>query len=317
MTGHDLDEETAALLPLLNSGFPRVEEMTGAQARAAVRARLRPVTDPIPMGEVLDRQIPGPAGDLSVRIYRPVPQPGDASTPLPVIVFAHGGGFVFCDLDSHDDLCRSLSAGTRAIVVSVDYRLAPDHRWPAALDDVYAATVWAAHAEDLGGDPRRVIVAGDSAGGNLAAATAITARDAGGPALAGQLLLYPVLAADFDTDSYGQFGAGFYNTAAAMRWYWDCYVPDVDDRNDPRAAPLRAELTGLPPAVVVTAGHDPLWSEGVAFVDALRAAGVSTVHRDHPGAIHGFLTMPTLGICARARTEAWTDLTYLVLFGSR
>ena len=158
-------------------------------------------------------------------------------------MYAHGGGFVFCDLDSHDGLCRDIANRIPAVVVSVAYRLAPEHRWPAAADDFYAATQWAAdNASSLGGDPGRVAVGGDSAGGNLAAVTALMARDRGGPALAAQLLLYPVLAADFDTESYRLFGRGYYNPKPAMQWYWDQYVPTKADRAHPYATPLNADL---------------------------------------------------------------------------
>jgi acetyl esterase len=198
-------------------------------------------------------------------------------------------------------------------VVSVDYRLAPESPWPATVQDVYAATDWAAqHADELGGDPARLLVAGDSAGGNLATVTALSARERKGPAIAGQLLLYPVVATDFGTPSYRQFGTGYYNTAAAMTWYWDQYVPNVADRSHPLAAPLLAQLTGLPPAVVITAGYDPLHSEGVAYARALAAAGVPTIHRDYGGAIHGFMTMAGLGICGRARKQAWADVSALL-----
>jgi acetyl esterase len=223
-------------------------------------------------------------------------------------VFAHGGGFVFCDLDTHDGICRAMANGVGAIVVSVDYRLAPESRWPAAAEDVYAVVAWAAeHASELGGDAGRIVVAGDSAGGNLAAVAALIARERGGPALAAQLLLYPVIAADFETDSYREFATGHFNTRAAMQWYWDQYVA-VEDRDHPHASPLRAELAGLPPAVVVTAGCDPLCSEGDAYANALAAEGVPVTHRQYDGAIHGFMTMGMLALARTAQKQAWADL---------
>jgi len=302
----NLDPEIAALLPALNRGFPRVETMTAAQLRAVIRERAVLLQNPEPVGEAVDRTVPGPAGDIAVRIYRPAASSG----PLPVIVFAHGGGFVFCDLDSHDDLCRAMTNGVGAIVVSVDYRLAPECRWPAAVDDVYAVAGWAAgHAAELGADPDLLVVAGDSAGGNLAAVTAVLARDRGRPALAGQLLIYPAIAADFGTASYRDFGTGYYNTATAMAWYWDQYVPHHADRSHPTASPLQAELAGLPPAVVITAGFDPLRSEGEAYANALADQSVPTIYRNYPGAIHGFMTMPGLDICAQARRQAWADVS--------
>lgn len=303
------DAQVAELLPVLTAGFPRVETMTGAQARAAIRARLQPAADPEPC-TVGDRTLAGPGGDIPVRVYRPAEGPDAA---LPVVVFAHGGGFVFCDLDSHDGLCRAMTNGLGAVVVSVDYRLAPESPWPAAADDVYALTAWVAgNAGELGADPARLVVAGDSAGGNLAAVTAVMARDRGGPAIAAQALLYPVIAADFSTASYRRFGEGFYNTAAAMAWYWDQYLPRAADRTHRYASPIQDGCVGLPPAVVVTAGCDPLCSEGEAYAQALAAAGVATTHRGYPGAIHGFLTMPVLTLAQRARRALWEDIAGLL-----
>ncbi|WKG05910.1 alpha/beta hydrolase [Mycolicibacterium sp. HK-90] len=307
-----LDPEIAALLPVLNTGFPAVETMTGAEARAAVRARYRPPEQPQPIGAVENRVIPG---GIPVRIYWPATDSArpDPARALPIIVFAHGGGFVFCDLDTHDDLCRSLSNGVGAVVISVDYRLAPESRWPTAAEDTYAALCWAsASAGDLGGDASRLVVAGDSAGGNLAAVTSLLARDRSGPVIAGQVLLYPVIAADFDTQSYREFATGYYNTRAAMAWYWDQYVPDIADRNHPHAAPGHAALAGLPPAVVLTAGFDPLRSEGDSYAEALAAEGVPVVHRCHHGAIHGFLTMPVLPLAGEATRQVCADIRALL-----
>ena len=290
-----LDAEIAELLPALDAGFPRVETMTAPQLRAVIRERVQRPVQPEPVGRVLDQTVPGPADDIGVRIY----WPARSSGPAPIVVFAHGGGFVFCDLDSHDELCRAMTNGIGAVVVSVDYRL-----------DVYAVADWAARqAEALGGDPTGLVVAGDSAGGNLAAVTALLARDCGRPGIACQLLLYPVLAADFDTMSYQHFGKGYFNTAAAMAWYWDQYVPNLADRSNPYASPLQARLAGLPPAVVVTAGFDPLWSEGEVYAKALAAESVTTVYRNYPGTIHGFMTMAGLDICTRARKQAWADIS--------
>ncbi len=304
-----LDAEVAALLDTLNSGFPKVEEMTGAQARAAIRARFRPAAEPARPGRLEERLIPGPDAAIRVRIYWPA---DTLEELLPIVVFAHGGGFVFCDLDTHDDLCRRMSNGVRALVVSVDYRLAPEQPWPAAPEDVYAAAVWASeNAIELGGDPERLAVAGDSAGGNLAAVTTVLARDRGGPKLAAQLLLYPVLAADFDTASYREFATGFYNTRDAMQWYWNQYLPDPNHREHPSASPLRAEMSGLPPAVVVVAANDPLATECGLYVNALAANGVSVVHRTY-AAVHGFMSISTLTIAARAQQQAWADLAALL-----
>jgi acetyl esterase len=308
----NLDPEIAALLPALNRGFPRVETMTAPQLRAVIAERAVLLQNPEPVTKVIDRVVPGSDGAIAIRIYWPT-RPFGSSISLPVIVFAHGGGFVFCGLDSHDDLCRAMSNGVGAVVVSVDYRLAPESRWPGAVDDVYAVADWAAgQAEELGTDPARMILAGDSAGGNLAAVTALLARERGRPEIAGQLLVYPAIAADFSTESYRRFGDGYYNTTAAMAWYWDQYVPDVGDRDHPTASPLRADLAGLPPAVVITAGFDPLCSEGETYAKALAEASVTTIYRNYVGAIHGFMTMPGLGICRQAREQAWADVSTLL-----
>ncbi|MGV0740374.1 alpha/beta hydrolase [Mycobacterium syngnathidarum] len=303
-----LDPQIADLIESLDSGFPPVHTMTGAQARAAIRARFVANPHPEPVASVADHQVAVDNGLVDVRVYRP-----DSSEPLPILVFAHGGGFVFCDLDSHDGLCRNLANLIPAVVVSVGYRLAPEHRWPTAAEDFYAATCWAVdHADDFGADPSRVAVGGDSAGGNLAAVTTLLARERGGPAPAAQLLLYPVIGADFDTESYRLFGKGFYNPRPAMQWYWDQYVPVVSDRAHPHASPLQGDLTGLPPAVVVLAGHDPLRDEGVAYADALEAAGVPITRCAFDGGIHGFMTMPMLDIAHRARREASRALAELL-----
>ncbi|MGV0780805.1 alpha/beta hydrolase [Mycolicibacterium sp. XJ775] len=303
-----LDPQIAELIETLDSGFPPVHTMTGAQARAAIRSRFVANPQPEHVASVTDHQVPVDNGRIDVRVYRP-----EASEPLPLLVYAHGGGFVFCDLDSHDGLCRNLANLIPAVVVSVAYRLAPEHRWPTAAEDLYAATRWAVdHAADFGTDPSRVVVGGDSAGGNLAAVTTLMARDRGGPDLAAQLLLYPVIAADFDTDSYRLFGQGFYNPRPALQWYWDQYVPQVADRRHPYASPLAGDLSGLPPAVVVLAGHDPLRDEGIAYANALEEAGVPVTRRPFDGGIHGFMTMPMLDIAHRARREAGRALSDLL-----
>lgn len=303
-----LDPQIAAIIEQLDGGFPPVQEMSGAEARAIIRSRVVPAAQPEAIADVADRWVDGPGGPIPVRVYRP-----EALGPLPVVVYAHGGGFVFCDLDSHDGLCRNIANLVPAVVVSVDYRLAPENPWPAAAEDMYAVTCWAAeNAAALGGDPGRQVVGGDSAGGNLATVTAIMARDRGGPMPAAQLLLYPVIAPDFDTESYRTFGQGYYNPKPAMRWYWDSYVPSHEDRAHPYAAPLNADLRGLPPAVLVIAGHDPLRDEGLAYGAALTAAGVPTVQLHYEGGIHGFMTMPMLDIAHRARKDAAAGLVELL-----
>ncbi|CAJ1510990.1 alpha/beta hydrolase [[Mycobacterium] burgundiense] len=307
-----LDPQIAEIIETLDAGFPPVHTMTGVQARAAIRSRFVPAADPEPVAAVEDSTVPGAEGPITVRVYRPRVA---LERPVPTLVFAHGGGWVFCDLDSHDGLCRAFANGMAAVVVSVHYRRASEEgRWPAAAEDVYAVTSWVAeHIGDYGGDPSTVLVGGDSAGGNLAAVTALMARDRGGPALAGQLLLYPVIAADFDTESYRLFGEGFYNPRPALQWYWDQYVPTIADRTHPYASPLHAaDLSGLPPAVTVVAGHDPLRDEGLAYAEALRKAGVPTTAHYFEGGVHGFMTMPAFDICRQARAQACAAMTAIL-----
>lgn len=302
-----LDPQIAALIEALDADFPPVHTMTGAQARATIRSRFVPPAQPEPVADVWDDAIPGPGGDIPVRVYRP------DGAGLPILVYAHGGGFVFCDLDSHDELCRNIANRVPAVVISVAYRLAPEHQWPAAAEDFHTVAQWAVdNADAVGGDARRVAVAGDSAGGNLAAVTALMARDRGGPSIAAQLLFYPVIAADFDNESYRLFGHGFYNPKPALQWYWHQYVPAQADREHPYASPLRANLAALPPAIVVVAGHDPLRDEGIAYADTLEAAGVLTSRCFFEGAIHGFMTMPMLDIAQKGRRQACLELAQLL-----
>jgi acetyl esterase len=289
-----LDPQIAGLLEALNGAFPDLPSMTGAEARAVIRSRYVPPAEPEPVDSITDTVVDG----VPVRIYRPA-----SDGPLPIMVFAHGGGFVFCDLDTHDGLCRSFAKSIPAVVISVDYRLAPEHPWPAAAEDVYTVTQWAAaHGAELGGDPKRLAVCGDSAGGNLAAVTALMTRDRGGAPLAAQVLLYPVLTADFTYGSYHEFRTGYYNTTAAMQWYWDQYLPSAADRENPYAAPLSASVEAVAPAIVVVAGYDPLRDEALSYVTALREADVPATELYY-GAIHGFLTMPVLDLAHRARLE--------------
>jgi acetyl esterase len=238
----------------------------------------------VPVAAVTDRAVPGPAGPLPVRVYTPPGEP-----PFPIVVWFHGGGWVVGTLDTYDPLCRALAAAVPAVVVAVDYRLAPEHRYPAAVEDAYAATLWASrNAAGLGGAQHRLAVAGDSAGGNLAAAVALGARDRGGPAIAFQLLVYPALDAAADTPSWREKAEGFHLTADGMRWYWDHYLGGADGRA-PDASPLAAgSFGGLPPALVITAEHDPLRDEGEAYAARLRQAGVAASASRHPGVVHGF-----------------------------
>ncbi|MFB9923082.1 alpha/beta hydrolase fold domain-containing protein [Amycolatopsis halotolerans] len=300
--GFVLDDRAAEVKAMLAglADFPDVTQHDPAGLRTLIRSRRAPLTHQPAMRIAEDRVIPGPGGDLRLRIYAP-----HHEGPLPVVVFAHGGGFVFCDLDSHDEFCRSLADAVEAVVIAVDYRLAPEHPGPAAMEDVYAAVVWAAeHAAEYGGDPARIGVVGDSAGGNLAATVCLAARDRGGPRIAAQVLLYPVIDDDFSTESYQRYGEGYYNTETAMRWYWAQYAPNGTD--SPYLVPTRAEsLVDLPPAVVATAELDPLCTAGDDYAERLREAGVSVTAHRFEGLFHGFLTIPALSLTEPAREKLW------------
>ncbi|MCA1648399.1 MAG: alpha/beta hydrolase, partial [Chloroflexi bacterium] len=241
--------------------------------------------------QVLSSEIPGPAGPIAVRTYVPLGS-RQAELKLPGLVFFHGGGWARGSLQTHDILCRALANGGGCIVVSVDYRMAPEHKFPAAIDDAVAATRWVAeHARQIGIDPTRLAVGGDSAGGNIAAAVALVLRDAGGPPLLHQLLIYPVTDYNFETRSYVDNAEGYMLTGAAMRFYWQLYLRDEADADDQRACPLRArDFANLPQALVITAEFDPLRDEGRAYAERLRAAGTRTVYRDYAGMVHGFMT---------------------------
>ncbi len=271
-------------------GGPALWEMSVDDARS-LSAVMGAMDQPPEVAKVEDRMIPGPAGDLPVRIYTP-----DAPAPRPVIAFFHGGGFVICSVDTHDGLARRLANATGAVVVSVEYRLAPDARCPAAAEDCYAATMWThEHAAELGADSGRLIVAGDSAGGNLAAVVSLMAREQGGPPITSQVLVYPVIDAACDAPSYVENGEGYFLEASGMRWFWDHYLGPDGDGNHHHASPIRAsDLSGLPPAVVITAEFDPLRDEGEAYAEALQTAGVPVVARRYDGMIHGFVSMPML-----------------------
>jgi acetyl esterase len=267
------------------SGRPPLHQQSVAQARRFHAADAPALNgEPVPVAAVADRTVPGPGGALPLRVYTPEGEP-----PFPIVVFFHGGGWVVGTLDTYDPLCRALAAAVPAVVVSVDYRLAPEHRYPAAVEDAYAATFWASrNAAALGGAQHRLAVAGDSAGGNLAAAVALGARDRGGPAISFQLLVYPALDAAGDTASWRAFADGFHLTAAGMRWYWDHYLGGADG-GAPDASPLRAAyFGGLPPALVLCADHDVLLDEGEAYAARLRQAGVAAEARRYAGTLHGF-----------------------------
>jgi acetyl esterase len=277
--------EAQQLLAALDAaGLPPFEHMSVPQAREAAKGFIDLQGEPEQIA-VEDRTIPGPAGDVPVRVYTPA---GDGLKP--VIVYFHGGGWVIGDLDVCDNPVRRIANRTGAVVVSVDYRLAPEHVYPAAFDDSYAATAWVAeHAAELGGDPERIATCGDSAGANLAAAVAIAARDRHGPRLAAQLLIYPVTDFDFTTESYKQNGEGYLLTKGSMQWFWAHYLGAQELGKDAFACPARADnLVGLPPAFVATAEFDPLRDEGEAYAANLRTAGVDVTAKRYDGMLHGF-----------------------------
>ncbi len=288
-----LDPQAKAFLDQMASmGGPPLHTLPVSDARALMlQLAGMSGTSTASLAKVENRAIPGNAGPIPVRIYTP----NDAG-PLPLLVYFHGGGWVIGNLDTHDSVCRELAHGAGCIVVSVDYRLAPEHRFPAAADDCFTATQWTvAHAAELGGDAARVAVAGDSAGGNLTCVTALTARDKGGPRLCFQLPIYPATDYSCDTPSYHENATGYLLEADAMAWFWGHYLPRESDGANPYASPLRAtDLRGLPPALVVTAEYDPLRDEGEAYAKRLQEAGVPTRLRRFDGMIHGFFGMSAI-----------------------
>ncbi len=246
------------------------------------------------LATVEDRTIPGPHAPLPIRIYTP-----EGDGPFPMLVFFHGGGFFIGSIDTHDPVCRELAARSGWLVVSVEYRLAPEHPFPAAADDCFSALQWcAAEAASISGDPSRVAVGGDSAGGNLAAVSALRARDEGGPELLLQVLIYPVTDAGCATDSMTRNGEGYFLTSSGMQMSWSLYTPDVATRDHPYASPLRGDLAGVAPALVITAEFDPLVDEGEAYTKRLADAGVAVEVTRYDGMIHGFVQM--LAVTPRA-----------------
>jgi acetyl esterase len=265
-------------------GAPPFGTVSAVESRAAMAAR--PLPPGAPVARVEDMQLPSAAGEIPVRIYTP-----DKPTPLPVLVWYHGGGWVLGTLDASDHTCRELANAAGCIVVSVDYRLAPEHKFPASPEDCEAAYEWVlANAASFGGDPRRVAVGGDSAGGNLAAVVCIRARERNTPQPVFQVLVYPVTDFDFDRPSYVANAEGYLLTRDGMRWFWEQYVNNPDEMAHPHAAPLRAaDLSGLAPALVITAEFDPLRDEGEAYGERLKEAGVPVTITRYDGMIHGFL----------------------------
>ncbi|KQZ72490.1 hypothetical protein ASE06_08175 [Sphingopyxis sp. Root214] len=294
-----IDPALAPLLDMMNA----LPHMNAPFDPAALRlADEQPM--PVPkadVAEVRDVTLETSAGAAKARLYRPAP----GTTP-PLLVFIHGGGWVFGTLDTHDPLCRALAAAAEIAVLSLEYPRAPEHRYPAALDTVRAAVVTVVEQADaLGIDAGRIAVGGDSAGGNLSAALCLATRDEGGPAIAHQLLLYPVVDNDFTRASYVENATGYMLSSEMMQWFWAQYLGDAGRAAGPLATPIRADsLAGLPSATIVTAEFDPLRDEGIAYAERLKAAGVAVTHDHFPGVIHGFASM--LGMLPQADVAVGT-----------
>jgi acetyl esterase len=296
-----LDPEARMLMDQMQDVLRPFNEMSIEEARAAILALTGAAGPPEEVAKVENRGVPGPQGDIPVRIYTPA-----GRAPFPLLVYFHGGGWVIGSIESHDGICRQLANAAGCVVVSVDYRLAPEHPFPAAAEDAYAATRWvAANAASLGGDPRHLAVGGDSAGGNLSAVVALMARDRGGPPLVFQLLVYPV------TDdpsaghaSYRENAEGYFLTSDVMHWFWNHYCGSGADPSDAYLCPLRARDVGrLPPAFVITAEFDPLRDEGEKYAARLGEAGVRVELKRYPGMIHGFFGMGAFLTQAREATK--------------
>ena len=292
-----LDPDAAAVYKAFQeAGRPPYETLTADEARAYYsQARFATNPEPPKLARIAPLAIPAPHGTIPARIY--VPNELRRRDGLsPALVFFHGGGWVIGDLDSHDVVCRQLAVAGALIVVSVDYRLAPEHKFPAAAEDAIAATQWvAANSGELGIDAARLAIGGDSAGGNLAAVVTLAARDAAGPALAGQVLIYPATDFAMTHGSHSELGTSVLLTHSVIRWFRDHYLNGAADIHDWRASPARAtSLIGLPPAYVLTAGADPLRDEGDEYAERLKQAGVPVTYKHYPGQFHGFFTMGKL-----------------------
>jgi acetyl esterase len=301
-----IDPQVVAVLEKIRlAGNPEYWQMTPAQARDW-HNRKAGILDikPAPVHAVDDRSVPGPDAEIPVRIYTPRP----ADVPFPVLVWLHGGGHVVGNLDSYDALCRRLALSADCLVVSVGYRLAPEHKFPAGVIDSFAALAWTAqHAAEFGGDASRVAIGGDSAGANLAAVCAILARDAGAPALRFQLLVYPRTAPDEEFPSHHAFAEGYLLTRKTILWFHDHYRASAADRDDFRYAPLICkDLSRLPPALIIIGEFDPLRDDGIAYARKLEAAGNDVVLSDYPGMVHPFFSMGGAVDAGRAAMEEAT-----------
>ena len=302
-----LDKQARALIErFVREGTPPVSKLTPAEARRLTREVNRRLTSPPEAVAVVENmRMSNTSAQIPARVY--IPREGEG---LPVLVYFHGGGWVLGGLDSVDSLCRSLANVADCVVVSADYRLAPEHKFPAAVEDAYSATKWTANsATNFSGDPRRIAVGGDSAGGNLAAAVSLMARDKHGPPIVFQLLIYPATNHAFDTTSYSDNAEGYWLSKDDMRWFWNHYLRDEEDGRNPYASPSRAaDLSSLPPAFVITAEFDPLRDEGEAYAARLRECGVPVKAARYDGMIHDFVNIAELRQSRVAVGEAAAEL---------
>lgn len=284
-----LDPQAKFILEQMEAaGVPPIESQTPEEARATFD--FSPLAgEKVEVERVEDRTIPGPEQDIPVRIYTP-----SGEGPFPALVFYHGGGWVLGDLDAADVPCRMIANNAECVVVSVDYRLAPEHKFPAPVEDAYASVRWVVeNAHTINVDSSKVAVGGDSAGGNLAAVVSLMSRDKGGPSLVYQMLIYPVTHHSYDTISYRENAEGYSLTKNTMEWFWNHYLHNEQDGTNPYASPLLTkDLKGLPPALVITAEFDPLRDEGEDYANRLKEAGVSVETTRYNGMIHGFFWMP-------------------------
>ena len=290
---------------MAEAGLKPIEALTPVEARAQMEATAHSrKAEPLPVGRVEERSVPGPAGDIRLRLYWP-----NAAAPLPAIVYYHGGGHIIGSLDTHDLVARNLCAGVGALVVSVDYRMGPEHKFPAAVEDSFAALKWVhANARELGANPARIGVHGDSAGANLAAVTALLARDAGSPRLRLQSLVYPVADYGLAGGSYQKYAQGYgLLTRESMVWFRNHYLRRPDEAEDWRASPIKAtSLSGVAPAIVITAECDVLHDDGERYAEALRRAGVPVEYKEYAGMIHGFFgMMPAVDDAMNAQRAVW------------
>jgi acetyl esterase len=269
-------------------GLPDYQDLSPAAARKQMLDLTPPVDPSLAVERVENLMIPGPIGEIPIRLYYPSGDP-----PFAVFIYFHGGGWVMGDLDTHHGVCHALAKRSSCLVVSVDYRLAPEHRYPAAIEDAYAATNWVAqNADAIQADPDRLAVGGDSAGGHLAAVVALMARDRKGPRIDLQVLIYPITDCKFNTPSYIENKEGYMLTSDLMKWFWNHFIEDEGQANDPYVSPLRAKnFSDLPQALIITAEYDPLRDEGEAYGQRLQEAGVEVTLSRYPGMIHGFIRM--------------------------